>query len=84
MTTLINIGDDPNQPADDTVTLDVPAGATVNVAVSGATVNYWAAQSPDDTSQSGTIGNGSNQNFTAPSFLQSQGISTLTITGGNY
>jgi hypothetical protein len=84
MTTIINIGDDPNQGADDTVTLDVPSGATVNVAVQGQTVTYWSQANPDDTASSGTISSGSNANFTVPSFLQAPGVTTLSITGGNY
>lgn len=84
MTTTINIGSDSADPADDTVTLDVGAGATVNVAVTGDTVNYWSQASPDDQSATGTITNGSNANFTVPSFLTSNGHSTLVITGGNY
>lgn len=84
MTTTINIGDDANQPADDTVTLDVPSGATVNVAVTGATVTYWSQANPDDSASSGTITTGNNQNFTAPAFLEAAGSATLVITGGNY
>lgn len=98
MATKMNIGSDPAEFAqsppvatsDDTVSLYVPPGTTVNVAVVGSTVNYWSGSSPNNSSPTGTITTGNNQNFVCPSggnllaFLQSQGFSALTITGGNY
>lgn len=84
MSTTINIGSDSADPSDDTVTLDVPSGATVNVAVVGGdTVNYYTSQ-PDENGPAGTITNGSNQNFTAPAWLTSNSHSSITLTGGNY
>ena len=84
MATTLSFGSDKADPADDTLTLDVPAGATVNVSVvDGDTVNYYLNQ-PDENGPSGTITNGSNQNFTAPAWLTSNSRSTITLTGGNY
>ena len=84
MSTTLSLGSDKTQPLDDVITLDVPPGATVNVSVvDGDTVNYYNSP-PDDTGASGTITNGSNQNFTAVAWLTSNSRSSITITGGNY
>lgn len=84
MATTIAFGDDKTNPPDDTLTLDVPSGATVNVAViDGDTVNYYLTQ-PDESGPTGTITNGSNQNFTSPAWLTSNSRSSITLTGGNY
>lgn len=84
MATTLSFGSDKADPSDDTLTLDVPSGATVTVQViDGDTVNYYL-NPPDDAGPSGTIALTASQNFTTPAWLTSNSRSSITLTGGNY
>ena len=67
------------------VPLNVYPGATItvtNLTASAGTVSYY--NNGLDAGASGTITAGSNQTFTAPAFLTSAGVSSITISGTGY
>lgn len=84
MATTTAFGDDNANTLDDAIPLYVPVGATVTVqVVDGASVDYYLQGLEQGVS--GTITNGSNQNFTTQGVvLASHGRSSITLTGGTY
>ena len=80
----MDIGDN-DADQSDFVPLEINPGDTVvvnNVTGSNATLNYFTNF---DSGPAGTITAGSSQSFTVgPVWLQSQGVSTVQITGGAY
>lgn len=80
----IDIGDDPAYTQDDLVPVVVNPGDTVVVTnlAGGSTLNYYTNI---DAGAAGTIAAGANQSFTiGPLWLQSQGSSSVNISGGEY
>ena len=81
----LDIGDDTGLPSDDLVPVEVNPGDTVTVqnqTGSNATLNYLTSF---DAGPAGTIAAGTSQQFTVgPLYLQSQGVSSVLITGGVY
>lgn len=81
MPLTINVGD--NTPSvQNIVTVAVTPGTTVNLAnVAGSTLNYFTA-GIDGPAQ--TLTSGNNVNLTEPAYIQSQGTTTVTLSGGQY
>jgi hypothetical protein len=64
------------------VSVDTRAAETVTVKnVAGATVNYYANTC---SAPAGTLAAAASQAFTAPAWIQSQGRTTVQLTGGKY
>jgi hypothetical protein len=80
----IDLGDN-STAAPEFVTLAVRQGDTVNISnlAGSATVNYYTAPNGTDGSAT-TLNAGSNANVTVPTWIQSQGVSTVQLTGGIY
>jgi len=70
----------------DMVTLSVSPGESVVVNnLAGSTVNYWnCTTQPSPGTATGTIAAAASQTFTTPTWIQSQGRSSVRLTGGKY
>jgi hypothetical protein len=84
MALQMDIGDNDNDQSD-FVALELNPGDTVvvsNVTNSNATLNYFTNF---DSAAAGSIAAGTQQSFTiGPVWLQSQGVSSVRISGGAY
>ena len=79
----INVGDGNVSTCQDIIQLGVRPGDTVNISnlAGGSTLNYFT----NGIDQAATTLNaGSNVNVSVPCWIQSQGVSTLILTGGIY
>jgi hypothetical protein len=82
MSLQINLGDG-SIAAPDVLSIAVNAGDSIVITnVSGSTLNYYKGDT--DAPVAGTIAASSNQTFTAPVWLESQGITTVLLQGGEY
>lgn len=67
------------------VPLDVPAGATVTVAVVSTSTGTLTVQKSLDDSSPTTIAPGNNSSFTTPMVMSCPGgVASIQVTGGNY
>lgn len=84
MSLTINLGDGSATAPDVLeVAVNTAAGDSIIVKnVAGATLNYYSGDT--DQPPAGTIAALASQTFTQPVWLESQGITTVNLSGGEY
>ena len=84
MSLQINLGDNSTAAPDVLeVAVNTAAGDSITVTnVAGSTLNYYSGDT--DAPPAGTLTPSSSQTFTQPVWLESQGTTTVKLTGGEY